>query len=152
VALNPSPLQGLEYRDQDFVFGRTYRYFVRAAALDSRTPAESDDSEAIEVEARDVFPPAAPAGLTAVAGAGVIALSWESGPEPDISGYRVWRREEKEAGFTLLQDLAATENSYSDSRVEKNKRYVYAITALDTAGNESPKSGSASGVVRDGPA
>jgi hypothetical protein len=152
VAVNSSPLQGLEFRDVDFVFGRTYRYFIRAAALGSPTLAESEDSEAVEVEAKDVFPPAEPTGLTVVAGAGVIALSWEAGREPDIAGYRVWRREEKEAAFALLQELAATENSYSDSRVEKNRRYVYAITALDTAGNESPKSSPASGVMRDGPA
>jgi predicted small lipoprotein YifL len=152
VAVNSSPLQGLEFRDTDFVFGRTYRYFVRASALGSRTLAESEDSEVVEAEAKDVFPPAAPAGLTAVAGAGVIALSWEAGPEPDIAGYRVWRREEGQAAFTLLRELAAAENSYTDSRVEKNRRYVYAITAVDTAGNESQKSNPAGGVTRDGPA
>ena len=152
AAVNPSPVKGLEFRDVDIVFGRTYRYFIRAATSGSRPLAESEDSEVIEVEAKDVFPPAAPTGLTAVAGAGVIALSWEAGPEPDLAGYRVWRKEEKQAAFALLQDLAATENSYSDSGVEKNKRYVYAITALDTAGNESPKSSPASGVMRDGPA
>jgi hypothetical protein len=152
AGLNASPVKGLEFRDSDIVFGRTYRYFVRAAASGSPPQAESEDSEVIVVEAKDVFPPAAPTGLTAVAGAGIIALSWEAGPESDLAGYRVWRKEETQEPFVLLQELAANENSYSDSGVEKNRRYVYAITALDAAGNESHKSNPASGVVRDGPA
>jgi fibronectin type 3 domain-containing protein len=41
------------------------------------------------------------------------------------------------------------ENTYNDSIVEKNKRYYYAITALDESGNESPKSKSVSEVIKD---
>jgi len=152
AALNASPVQEMKFRDGNIVFGRTYRYFVRAAASASPPLAESEDSEVVEVEAKDVFPPAAPTGLTAVGSAGVIALSWDVGQESDLAGYRVWRREDSQTEYTLIQELAATENSCSDSGVEKNKRYVYAITALDTAGNESPKSSPVSGVMRDSPA
>jgi len=151
AVLNPSPVKEQEYHDSDIVFGRTYRYFIRTAAVSPPPQAESEDSETVEVEAKDSFPPAAPMGLTAVAGSGLIALSWEAGPEPDLAGYRVWRKEETQGQFVLLQELGATDNSYSDSRVEKNRRYVYAITAVDTAGNESPKSNPASGIMRDGP-
>jgi len=151
VLLNSSPVEGSEYRDTGIVFGRTYRYTVRTVILGFTPLVESDDSIAVDIEARDVFPPAAPTGLSAVAGPGLIALSWEIGPEPDLAGFRVWRKENSEAEFLLLKELAATENSYTDSGVEKSRRYVYAITAFDAAGNESSRSALVSGAVRDGP-
>jgi fibronectin type 3 domain-containing protein len=80
-----------------------------------------------------------------------MALSWEANKESDLAGYRVWRRTVDQADFVLLESLPATESSYSDSSVEKNKRYDYAITALDHGGNESQKSQTASGIIRDNP-
>jgi len=147
---NPSLLETSEFLDKDFLFGRTYRYFVRAA-LESKPPLESDDSEAVEVVTKDVFPPAPPSGLTAISGPGFIALSWEGGREPDLAGYRIWRRPAGEGEFTPVATLTQAESSYSDLKVEKNRGYEYAITALDAAGNESPKSAAATGIVRDEP-
>ncbi len=149
--LNDQPVRGKEFLDRAFAFGRIYSYSVRSVVPESPPFLESEESSAIEVEAKDVFPPAAPTGLTAIAGSGFIVLSWEANAEADLSGYRVWRKGEKESEFVLLQELGPTVNSYSDSAVEKNKRYVYAITAFDGAGNESPKSGGVIGVVRNYP-
>ena len=149
--LNSSLVKGKEYRDANFSLGKTYRYFVRAVASDTAPFRESDDSEAVEIQAKDTFPPARPTGLTAISGTGFIALSWEANKETDLAGYRVWRRVVGQADFVLLKSLPAAESSYSDSLVEKNKRYEYAITALDNAGNESQKSEAASGNIRDNP-
>jgi hypothetical protein len=146
--LNATPLEKAEFPDKDFAFGRTYRYFVRAV-LESTHPVESDDSESAEVTAEDVFPPAPPSGLTAIGGPGFIALSWEAGRESDLAGYRVWRRVAGEADFVLVASLPETASSFSDSKVEKSKRYEYAIAALDSAGNESRKSDLVPGIVRD---
>jgi len=150
VRQNSSILETSEFLDKDFQFGRTYRYFVRAA-LESKPPLESDDSEAVEVVAKDVFPPVPPSGLTAISGPGFIALSWEGGREPDLAGYRVWRRPAGEGELSPVATLTQAESSYSDLKVEKNRGYEYAITALDAAGNESPKSAAATGIVRDEP-
>jgi hypothetical protein len=149
--LNDEPVRDVEFQDKVFSFGRTYRYSVRSVVPGSPPFVESEESSPIEVEARDVFPPAAPAGLTAIAGSGFIALSWEANAESDLVGYRVWRRGENETEFVLLQEMGPTLNSYSDSAVEKNKRYVYAITAFDDAGNESQKSDGVVGVIRNHP-
>jgi fibronectin type 3 domain-containing protein len=151
VRLNSSPTSGMEYRDENFSLGQTYRYFVRAVAMDVAPFRESEDSGAVEIVARDTFPPAPPTGLTVISGSGFIALSWEVNKEPDLAGYRIWRRAAGEVDFAPLKSLPATENSYSDSLVEKNLRYDYAITALDNAGNESQKSQPASGIIRDTP-
>jgi hypothetical protein len=149
--LNDQPVRDTEFQDKVFSFGRVYRYWVRSVVPESPPFVESEESSAIEVEAEDVFPPAAPAGLTAIAGAGFIVLSWEANAEADLAGYKVWRKGDKDNEFVLLGELGPTLNSYSDSAVEKNERYVYAITAFDDAGNESPKSDAVVGVIRNHP-
>ncbi len=99
--LNKGPLTALEFRDGDFSFGRAYLYFVRSAAAEAPVAVESVDSEPVKVEPVDAFPPAAPRGLTSISGAGFIALSWEPAGEPDLAGYRVWRRAAGETAFVL---------------------------------------------------
>ncbi len=151
LRLNSALIKKREYLDKDFSFGQTYRYLVRAV-LESAPKVESDDSEPIDITPRDTFPPAPPSGLTAIGGSGIIALSWEAGRESDLGGYRVWRRVAGEVEFVLIATLTASESSFQDVKVEKNTRYEYAITALDTAGNESQKSEPAHGTMRDNPA
>ncbi len=146
--LNSSPLKKNEFLDKDFSLGRTYRYFVRIV-LEATPPMESDDSETAEVIAKDIFPPSPPSGLTAISGPGFIALSWEAGRESDLAGYKVWRRVAGQDDFLLVASLPETDSSFSDSKVEKSQRYEYAITALDSAGNESQKSAAVPGIVKD---
>ena len=148
--VNSSLIEANEFQDKEFQFGRTYRYFVRAA-VESKPLQESDDSETVEVPAKDVFPPAPPSGLTAIGGPDFIALSWEGNREADLAGYRVWRKPAGEGEFTLVAGLTAVESSYSDKEVEKSRRYEYAITALDATGNESPKSALVVGMVKEAP-
>jgi hypothetical protein len=149
LKLNSSPVKEDSYRDQGFSFGRTYRYFVRAVASDKPPFRESESSNKAEILTRDTFPPAPPVGLAVVPGKDFIALSWEPNKESDLAGYRIWRKEAGQPDFVLLQSLPATETAYSDSLVEMNKRYDYAISALDDAGNESGRSETASGFVRE---
>jgi hypothetical protein len=146
--LNSSLLKAPEFRDKDFSFGRTYRYFVRAV-LESAPLVESENSETADVIAKDIFPPDPPSGVMTIGGLGFIALSWEAGKESDLADYRVWRRVAGEADFVLVASLPETDTSFSDAKVEKGRKYEYAITALDSAGNESRKSEPVPGVVRD---
>jgi predicted small lipoprotein YifL len=127
------------FADRDFEFGRTYSYFVRASTTESEPGLESGDSETRDITPRDVFPPGAPAGLVAVAGPGVISLSWEAGREANLAGYKIWRREEGGAAFRPLVSGLVTANAFTDASVEKGKTYIYAVSACDRDGNESPK-------------
>ncbi|MDH7512000.1 MAG: hypothetical protein QHH14_03520 [Clostridiales bacterium] len=146
--VNPSLVKGTEYKDADFAFGQKYRYFIRAVASEGPPLLESDDSEVVEVLARDTFPPSSPSGLAAIAGTDYIALSWEASKEADIAGYKVWRQEAGGTEFILIASLGPADHSFIDSAVEKNKRYDYAITALDSAGNESQRSAPVPAVIR----
>lgn len=142
------PVRQNEYRDTNFSFDRTYRYFVRATASSQEPLLESEDSETIDVRPLDTFPPSPPLGLSAVAGTDYVALSWLANSESDLGVYRIWRREAGQEEFEMVATVSAEENTYLDSVVEKRKRYDYAITALDKVGNESRKSEIASVVTR----
>jgi fibronectin type 3 domain-containing protein len=104
---------------------------------------------------RDVFPPETPEGLVAVPGfAGAdnaarkptIDLSWEPDTEPDLAGYRVYRREldgtTPEVWRTLGAELV-TVPAYRDLSVGSGQRYAYQVTAVSGAGNESGPSAEA---------
>ena len=138
-----------KFEDKNFLFGKVYQYFVRAAAASEPPYFESDDSELIEITARDVFPPAVPTGLMSVAGENFVAISWSENREEDLAGYRVWRKAENGDEYILLTQDPIRENTYSDTTVEKNKRYYYAITAQDINGNESQRSELISEIIED---
>ena len=74
-------------------------------------------------------------------------LIWDdlSKAEPNLLGYKVYRKEINEKSFTLLpgDTLARLKNYYSDSTALEGKSYAYAVSAIDFYGNESAKSLSA---------
>ena len=148
--INTTIVKELLYADKEFEFEKDYRYFVRASINETAPYSESDDSQSVEVRPKDTFPPATPSGLLLVRGKDFIALSWAANPERDLAGYKVWRKAQGEAEFTLLTRQPIVENSYTDRAIEKGNRYYYAISAADKTGNESPKSDTASEFVKDG--
>jgi len=123
-----------EFIDADAVFGKEVQYQVVALLKG----AESEASAIVAITPKDEFPPAAPAGLTALAGLNSVELSWDRNTEEDLKGYRMYRAEN--AGpFAPLGELVE-QPSYSDKTVAAGAKYRYAITAIDQGGNESAKS------------
>jgi hypothetical protein len=150
----PAPSQLLavspaaHYLDARFEFGRTYRYWVRSVAQFGASSIESPDSNLVVVEARDVFPPAPPLNLVAVpvpAAGDVpahIELSWGIHPESDVAGYNVYRTEAgapAESRVRLNPALLPTP-AFRDMTAAVGRSYVYSVTAVDRAGNESAPS------------
>lgn len=123
-----------QYLDTTAEYGTHYEYWVKAVG----GRAESELTGPIAVTPEDKFPPAIPAGLNASAGLQTIELAWERNTEPDFKGYRVYRRI-GEGSFEKIGELIEAP-SFSDKKVETGKRYGYAISSLDQAGNESGKS------------
>jgi hypothetical protein len=148
--LNGSPVKGDTFSDRNFVFGQTYTYFVRASATESPPYLESENSDPVEILARDTFAPSPPQGLISVAGEGVISLNWNANPEDDVDGYRVWRQEEGEKEFIPITRDIIKENTYNDRAVKRGRTYSYCVTVLDRVGNESQKSEVISDKIREG--
>jgi predicted phage tail protein len=141
------------FQDTQFEFGKTYVYSVRSVARYGDARVESADSKLVEVTPRDVFPPAAPQGLVAVMVPAQddvpahIELSWAVNPETDIAGYNVYRSEQANFSGTRLNTELLLAPSFRDMNTVPGRHYLYTITAVDRAGNESPASASVSGGV-----
>jgi len=138
-----------ELRDARFEFGATYLYTVRSVAQFGGDLAESDDSPPASVTPRDVFPPAAPAGLEAAIlpataeAPSYVELSWAISPEVDLAGYFVYRGDREDAVGDRINAEILPSPTFRDMSVLPGRRYYYRVSAVDRAGNESPKSSAA---------
>ena len=127
------------FRDAEFSFDHSYFYKVRAVAIANGREAESEDSQIVSSTPHDVYPPAAPTGLTAVFGTKAVELIWTANSEPDLAGYNVYRREKDTASQRLNQKLLLTP-TFVDPSVAPRHEYFYRVTALDLNENESQPS------------
>jgi fibronectin type 3 domain-containing protein len=72
-----------------------------------------------------------------------IDLSWAPNMEADLAGYNVYRQEDGGA-VTKINAQLVTAPAFRDEHVSAGTKYVYAVTAVDARGNESPRSSEAS--------
>jgi len=140
--LNPQPLAATTFEREGLTFGTEECFVVRTAIARGNVTVESTASAAACVTPTDIFPPAAPAGLSAVATTGAVNLIWEANTESDLAGYVVLRGE---APGDTLQAITATpipDTTYRDATATPGVRYVYAVVAVDraTPPNTSPQS------------
>ncbi len=134
---NASPLPGPEFEDREFEWDKTYYYKVSIVGRTAAPYAETDASPALQVEARDTFPPSAPVNLNAVVESGVVFLLWSAPPQADVAGYRVYRIPEGGTREQLGTELVK-EPSYRDAGTQAGRKCVYFVHAVDTHGNEGP--------------
>ncbi len=132
----------------------TYRYTAQRVltvtlsghSLELRSPV----SPPITLTLRDIFPPHIPTGLEAVPG-GIsptdrsIDLSWTPDSDADLAGYFVYRQDIDASGAvagtaTRLNSTPVVGPAYRDQTAQPGRRYVYRVSAVDQAGNESPPS------------
>jgi len=135
-----------EFRDSHFEFATPYVYTVRSVAQFGADLVESADSAPALVTPRDVFPPAAPSNLeiTIISATNqapaYIELSWGISPEGDLAGYSVYRSEAEDSPGDRVSTEILPSPTFRDISVMPGRRYYYRVSALDRAGNESPKS------------
>lgn len=136
VVVSPS------YLDAQIEWAHVYSYTVRSIAQYPADSVESADSESVQVTPRDVFPPAPPRDLVAVyvAGGGEtpagVELSWAISTEADFAGYNIYRNEMGTEPARLNRGLLLTP-TFRDMSVVGGAQYIYTVTAVDRAGNES---------------
>jgi hypothetical protein len=131
--LNPKPLERPEFADGRLEFGTERCYAVRTVMTFGALQQESPLSAPACITPRDIFPPASPRGLTAVAGPGAISLIWEPNAEADLGGYLVLRGEVPGVTLQPITRDPIQETTFNDTTVKPGVRYVYAIVALDKA-------------------
>ncbi|HYV13559.1 MAG TPA: hypothetical protein VE980_21825 [Pyrinomonadaceae bacterium] len=120
----------------------THSYGVTAIDAAGNESGLSNTASATVVGGGDVTPPTAPVGLTATAdlATGTIALSWTASTDDvGVTGYRVFR----DNGTTAIATVSGT--TFNDTN--QLGTHVYAVAAIDAAGNQSALSNSASATV-----
>lgn len=150
--------------DPNITFDRKYRYIAQRViteSIGSETPrGASRSSSAVIVDTRDIFPPAAPTGLAAVAvppdmnnGIAEVDLSWSANTEPDFAGYIVYRRDANAPAADMRQISPSTPQkavvapAFRDLNVQPGHSYVYEVVAVDRDGNQSRPSAEATVIL-----
>ena len=136
--------------DKEIRFGETYEYraqrVVRVTVGSQTLELPGPLSDPIRVEALDVFPPAVPTSLAAVANAATtgteaaIDLSWQPDPDADLAGYIVYRREGADNWQRISPAQPLVGPAFHDAGVLPGHTYRYAVTAISQSGHESARS------------
>jgi len=139
-----------ELEDSSVRLGGSYRYSLRLRhKAGERTWVAGPVVRSELMTYRDIFPPAAPKGLTLVIEGEGVRLLWSPNREADLAGYRVYRRlgGGEEAKVT---DLSPWDVTWLDVEPAEGVAVEYRMTAIDSSPqkNESAPSDPASGTVR----
>jgi hypothetical protein len=92
----------------------------------------------------DTTAPAAPSGLAAEPGNGLVSLDWDDNNEADLAGYNVYRSTTQGGGYGQINSSLVSGSDYIDNGVNNGTEYFYVVTAVDTSSNESGYSNEAS--------
>ena len=112
----------------------TYRAVVRA---EGGAASARSNRERIDVTAptpADTTPPPIPTGLTATQGDAHIELTWRAVSAADLASYVVYQRS---AGGTWARVADVVGESVIIQGLENGAQYAFAVSAVDTADNES---------------
>ncbi len=122
--------------------GTTYYYRVQSVLMVENNSVAGGLSDAVSVVPVDQTPPAPPTGVTVVQTAAGIKVFWDKSQEPDVKGYRVYRRAADEKTARFIGDVSAVYTIFEDSHVPADTSVFYSVTAYDQVDtpNESAKS------------
>jgi hypothetical protein len=137
--LTGAPVAQSRFEDKRIEWGTTRCYTVRTVETIGGLTLESDAAPPTCTTLTDTFPPAAPRDLSAVSSGGTMSLNWEPNTEKDLAGYVVLRGISGNATLERLTPTPIRQSSFSEM-VQPGTRYVYAVQAVDLAGNVSPMS------------
>ena len=74
-----------------------------------------------------------PTGLVGVSAGDAILLTWDESPRPDAAGYRIYRGENDDGPFELLNEELLTAPTFRDDTASPGVNYLYYVTAIDDA-------------------
>lgn len=145
--------------DSDAALDHVWRYTVervRRVTADQHTVEVAGvPSPPVTIDAKNIFPPAGPTGLAAVADeqAHAIDLSWTPVPDRNVAGYVVYRRDETaNAPIERISGQApVAPSTFEDRNVVAGHRYAYSVSAVSQDGVESAHSAEVQEEMQENP-
>jgi hypothetical protein len=135
--LTPQPLLVTEHVIPNVTFGVEQCFEVRSVDVIAGAQVLSPAAPPACITPKDTFAPAPPRALAAIAGSGVINLIWDAGAERDLAGYIVLRGDAPGDTLRPITTEPVEAATYRDETARPATRYVYAVAAVDRAGNRS---------------
>ncbi len=149
--------EGCRALDKEIRFGQNYEYRAQRVArvtVNGKTLELAGELSApVRVEAQDIFPPALPTSLAAVATTGengsgaTIDLSWQPVTDADLAGYAVYRSEGAAPWQRISPAVPLVPPAFHDTQVQPGHSYRYAVTSISQSGHESAHSAEAEETV-----
>jgi hypothetical protein len=138
VKLTTTAVADPTFGDPRITWGDTRCYTVRTVETIGGLSIESDAAPPACATFTDTFAPAAPKNLQGVASEGAISLIWDANAEKDLAGYLVLR---SVAGGPLesMTGTPIQDPRFHDD-VKSGLSFIYAVKAVDKAGNVSGES------------
>jgi hypothetical protein len=130
VKHNATPYPDFMYDVTGLVNGKSYNFYMTAIDKEGN---ESVSTEVIAIAPKDTNAPSVPAGLTVMDGETGIHAMWTANQESDVIGYFVYVDGVKYNSEPVKGIMVDLENITSGE-------HNYSVTAIDSSGNESPKS------------
>lgn len=133
------PLDSISPKERIYHIGTLARYPYYKVEAKAKQGVSTTSYPTL-IQAIDSIPPAVPTGLRAeVDSLGTVHLSWQSGKDEDLYGYRLYRGETKGEELIPITKDAILSTNYIDSvRLDNlNAKVYYALTALDERYNQS---------------
>lgn len=129
--------------------GDNVRKAVITGYLKDETGATAQWVDAVGTVTLKTTPPDKPPFLKTVGRNGLILLNWGKAKDEDLAGYRLYRSLTPLSGYGEIARTELTE--HRDTGLTNGQKYYYAVSAVDTAGNESDKTMAAGIPVAPGP-
>lgn len=154
IQLNERLLLHTGAENQLFVFSlpfdnTTYQFFMKSQDI---TGQQSKRSEELTMTLKDQTAPSPVAGLVANSLKGQPSvITWNVNLENDLKGYNVYRAPRTIDPFVKINEevLSPYNNFYKDETAKPGHKYAYAVTAVDSSGNESIKSSRTTVFIED---
>jgi hypothetical protein len=91
------------------------------------------------VYSQDSIPPSVPTNFIGIGDGGVVRLYWDKNTESDLNKYVIYRGTIQYGQLNYLTQVNSADTSYFDYDVSLGTTYYYAISAVDSSGNESQR-------------
>lgn len=132
------PIKGYNYVDSAFIKNYSGQYVYAIQVMDNGQNM-SDTSEVASVFIRQPIVLASPGGLQAKDMAEGIELRWENTRNHDhqVIGFIVFRKEKGAQSYEILNSQPIPYAQYVDSSTVRGIEYEYAVSSIDTWGNQS---------------